>query len=83
VLSLGNQNRKRDLESKRGLYARFGVEEYWIVDREKRCVMIFRLHDQTLEESVVLHEGDDLTSSSLPGFVVKVGSLFVLPEHTD
>jgi Uma2 family endonuclease len=79
VLSPGNQNRKRDLESKRGLYSRFGVEEYWIVDRENRCVMIFRLRDNTLEETVVLEETDDLTSSSLPGFVVNVGSLFVLP----
>ena len=79
VLSPGNQNRKRDLEAKRGLYARFGVEEYWIVDCENRCVMIFRLHEQILEETVVLHDSDDLTSPSLPGFVVKVGSLFVLP----
>ncbi len=79
VLSPGNQNRKRDLEAKRGLYSRFGVEEYWIVDRENRCVMVFRLHDQMLEETVLLHESDDLTSPSLPGFVVNVGSLFVLP----
>ncbi len=79
VLSPGNQNRYRDLEAKRGLYARFGVEEYWIVDRENRSVMIFLLHEQILEESVVLHESDNLTSPLLPGFVVNVGSLFVLP----
>ena len=79
VLSPGNQNRKRDLETKRELYARFGVEEYWIVDRENRCVMIFHLRQQILEETVVLSEADDLTSLSLPGFVAKVGSLFVLP----
>ena len=79
VLSEGNQNRKRDLEDKRGLYARFSVDEYWIVDRENRSVMTFHLHDQTLEETGVLHETEDLTSPSLPGFVVNVGSLFVLP----
>lgn len=79
VLSAGSQNRKRDLEAKRELYARFGVEEYWIVDRENVSVMIFRLHDQLLEETVVLYETDDLTSPSLPGFVVNVGSLFLLP----
>ena len=79
VLSPDNQNRKRDFESKRGLYAQFGVEDYWIVDRENRCVMIFCLHDQILDETVVLREGDDLTSPSLPGFVVSVGSLFLLP----
>lgn len=79
VLSAGNQNRKCDLEAKRQLYARFGVEEYWIVDRENRCVVTFRLHDQILEETVVLLDRDDLRSSLLPGFVVNVGSLFILP----
>ncbi|MGI8917275.1 MAG: Uma2 family endonuclease [Pyrinomonadaceae bacterium] len=79
VLSPGNQNRNRDLGAKRGLYARFGVEEYWIVDRENRSVMIFLLQDQVLEESVVLHESDNLTSPLLPGFFVNVGSLFLLP----
>ncbi len=79
VLSVGSQNRKRDLEVKRGLYARFDVEEYWIVDRENRCVLIFHLRDKSLEQTVTLNETDDLTSSALPGFVVNVGSLFVLP----
>lgn len=83
VLSPGNQNRKRDLEAKRKLYERFGVEEYWIVDRENRCVQLFRLRDKKLEETAALHDSDDLKSSSLPGFAVNVSSLFVLPLRTE
>ena len=79
VVSPGQENRKRDFKAKRGLYGRFGVEEYWIVDREQRSVLIFRLRGQTLEESAVLHESDELTSPLLSGFAINVGSLFVLP----
>jgi Uma2 family endonuclease len=79
VVSPGQENRRRDFKAKRELYGRFGVEEYWIVDREEGSVLIFRLHGQTLEETAVLHESDELTSPLLSGFAVNVGSLFDLP----
>lgn len=79
VVSSGKQNRNRDFKAKRGLYAKYGVEEYWIVDRENRLVTIFRLRDETLEETVTLLEGDNLTSPILPGLTVNVGSLFAFP----
>ncbi len=31
----------RDLEAKRRLYAKYGVEEYWIVDSENRSLRFF------------------------------------------
>lgn len=79
VLSPGLQNRNRDLKSKRSLYAKYGVEEYWIIDRETRVVMVFRLREQALEEMVELKESDTLTSSLLPGFALNVGTLFTIP----
>lgn len=79
VVSPGPENHKRDFKAKRELYGRFGVQEYWIVDREQQSVLIFHLRGQTLEETAVRHENDELTSTLLPGFAVKVGSLFVLP----
>ena len=38
ILSPGT--RRRDLGVKRGLYARFGVREYWIVDPDERSVTV-------------------------------------------
>lgn len=79
ILSPGKENRNRDLLAKRRLYARYGVEEYWIVDRENRSVMIFRLQDRTLEEIATLHDADEISSPFLPGFKLNVGSIFILP----
>jgi Uma2 family endonuclease len=39
ILSPGT--RQRDLTVKRDLYARFGVQEYWIVDPARRTVVVF------------------------------------------
>ena len=79
VMSPGNENRNRDLLSKRRLYGKYRVREYWIVDRETQSVKIFRLHEGILEESATLCERDELTSELLPGFALSVQSMFALP----
>ena len=78
ILSPGSQNRRRDLSAKRQLYAQYGVAEYWIVDSENRCVLIFRLREQMLEEVSTLHDEDELASPILPGFGLKVSDIFKL-----
>lgn len=79
VVSPGKENRNRDFLAKRRLYEKYGVEEYWIVDRENLSVMIFRLHDGKLEEIATLSEVDEITSPLLPGFALNVSTLFILP----
>ena len=79
VVSPGKENRNRDFHAKRELYGKYGVEEYWIVDRENRLVTIFRLRDEQLGETVTLHDSDQLTSPLLPGFAVDVTAMFVFP----
>lgn len=79
VVSPGKENRDRDLLAKRRLYAKYGVEEYWIVDRENLSVMIFRLHDRRLVETATLDGTDEITSPLLPGFALNVSTLFILP----
>ena len=79
VMSPGNENRNRDLLSKRRLYGKYRVREYWIVDSETQSVKIFRLHEGILEESATLCERDELTSELLPGFALSVQSMFALP----
>ena len=80
VLSPGKQNRIRDLKSKRSLYAKYGVGEYWVVDYQDRVVIVFRLREQTLEEAVTLQESDRLTSSLLPGFALNVFDVLTVPN---
>jgi Uma2 family endonuclease len=81
VLSPGPQHEQRDRETKLKLYSRRGVREYWIVDRERRQVEVYRRSAAALLElAQTLGEGDPLTSPLLPGFALPVGQIFVLPE---
>ncbi|MCG8351471.1 MAG: Uma2 family endonuclease, partial [Chloroflexales bacterium] len=42
VLSQGSANERRDRETKLTLYDRYGITEYWIVDRFARQVTVYR-----------------------------------------
>ena len=48
VLSPGSTNERRDREVKLKLYAREGVEEYWLVDWRTRRVEVYRWADDRL-----------------------------------
>jgi Uma2 family endonuclease len=76
VLSPGKENRERDLTVKRQLYAKYGVQEYWIVDRENQCVLVYRLQANILEEIAQLSVEDEITSPLLSQFQLKVSSIF-------
>ncbi len=78
VLSPGATNERRDREAKLRLYARQGVEEYWLVDEPGRQVEIYRRDPdaQTLRHMATIGSSDRLESPLLPGFRVQVGQLF-------
>jgi Uma2 family endonuclease len=76
ILSPGKQNLNRDLVRKRQLYAKYGVEEYWIVDDQKREVTTFQLRDRDLLETAKLGATEILSSRVMNGFKVQVDSLF-------
>ncbi|MBA2702337.1 MAG: Uma2 family endonuclease [Blastocatellia bacterium] len=76
IISPGKENRERDLKFKRQLYAKFGVEEYWIIDSENQCVLIYRLRGSILEEIAKLSLEDEITTPLLPQFQLKVPSIF-------
>jgi Uma2 family endonuclease len=78
ILSPGSENRRRDLSVKRQLYAKYGVKEYWVVDSEDHSVLIFHLHEQTLEEIATVRGINEITSPLLPGFHIKAGAVFDL-----
>ena len=78
ILSPGASNEKRDRHIKRSLFALKGDGEYWIVDPENRCVEVHRRNqagDLVFEKTLM--QCDELTCAALPGFSVRVDSLFV------
>ncbi len=78
ILSPGKSNERRDRHVKRSLYSSRGVTEYWLVDPENQAV---ELHLRNQAGELVFDKSilrtDELTSSLLPGFSVRVDTLFV------
>ncbi len=79
VLSLGSANERRDRELKLKLYARQGVEEYWLVDWRARAVAVYRRSGDELQLVENLSDADELTSPLLPGFAYPVNDLWEPP----
>ena len=73
---LSPSSSRRDWKYKRGLYAKYGVREYWIVDPANRIVSVTLLRDGVLEIAGAYVEGDTLESVALEGFRVGVGEIF-------
>ena len=80
ILSPGT--RHTDEVTKRKLYERFDVQEYWIVDPELDAIEIYRRVEGAFAEVSVLSaaHGNILTTPLLPGFAVPVVDLFVAPS---
>jgi Uma2 family endonuclease len=78
ILSPGSSNERRDRHVKRSLYSTRGVTEYWLIDPENQLVELY-LRNQAgellFDKSVLA--SDELTSSLLPGFSIRVDTLFV------
>jgi Uma2 family endonuclease len=76
IVSPGESNARRDRTTKREVYGRFGVEEYWIVEPERQAVDRYTLVDTVLELQQTATSDDDLQSDVLPGFVCRVADIF-------
>jgi Uma2 family endonuclease len=76
ILSPGRRQVARDRETKRKLYSRHGVREYWIVDWPQRMIEVYRRTDEQLSLVVTLFAGDTLTSPLLPEFTLPLADLF-------
>lgn len=65
---------RKDRTRKYNLYARFGVREYWIVDRDAEGVDVFVLDNGQYRE--VESEAGEARSEILLGFTIKLRELF-------
>ncbi len=65
-----------DRTTKRELYERHGVPEYWLVDPYAKTITILRLGADGYNVHAVYGEGDTLSSPTLAGFALDLGELF-------
>jgi Uma2 family endonuclease len=73
---LSRSTEQWDGQTKRGLYARYGVREYWLVDPESQTVEVTSLGGSELVTAGVYGAGTAVESPLLPGIQVEVGALF-------
>ncbi len=66
----------RDRTTKKDLYERFGVREYWIVDPAYQSVEVFRLENDRYQLFSTVEKSGKIASSVLPGFHLEVSKIF-------
>ena len=72
-VSEGKRNWTRDYVAKRGEYLEVGIIEYWIFDRFRRTLTVYRNPPDV--ETTVLAEGETYRTPLLPGFELSVGEV--------
>jgi len=79
VETLSPSTARYDKGSKRKIYARFGVQEFWLVDPETRTIQVYLLA-KNAEKPIATHgEKAAFESSVLPGLKFKAAAIFKSP----
>ncbi len=76
---LSPSSKMTDRVDKAALYARSGVEEYWIVDPIDETMTVYGLDGDRFAPSATLERNDDLYSIVLAGFVLDLDTIFSEP----
>ena len=81
-VSAGKRNVRRDYLQKREEYLDSGLEEYWIIDRFRRRMTVYRReHDQIVE--LVIGEQELYSTPRLPGFQLRLAKLLAISDALD
>lgn len=78
---LSPSNRNHDVLTKRALYGRAGVREYWIVDPEARTIEILTLDRDALHLAHALTASDALVSPLLGPICEQADQIFLTLEE--
>ena len=76
ILSPGSENRRRNLEAKRRLYGKYGVQEYWVVDSIDQSIRFFRLQGGMLDEITTLTRDELIESLVLADLHIRISTIF-------
>lgn len=64
-----------DRLTKRDLYAKYRVPEYWVVDPDADRVEVYRLTDGSYAKPQILEPGETLTTDAIPGLALDLAHL--------
>jgi len=76
IVEILSDDREHDLETKRRLYARQNVTEYWVVDPKKKQVLVFRRPGRARFFRPPVTVKRTLASPLLPGFSLDLRELW-------
>jgi Uma2 family endonuclease len=74
-VSDSTRDRRSDHEEKRQEYADIGVKEYWVIDRFRRIMTVYRP-----QQAILVSEHEIYRSELLPGFELCPARLFAVAE---
>lgn len=80
ILSSGSENIRRDRVAKHKLYGKYGVKEYWMIDRVQQTVEVYGLKNDLLDLVSKLKDDDLLVTAILPGISCTARQIFTLPR---
>lgn len=70
----------RDYETKRDEYLAAGIREYWIIDRFRRTMTVFKPGAEGPVSSII-QENETYQTDLLPGFVLAIAPLFARADR--
>ena len=79
-VSEGKVNQERDYVVKRAEYREIGVREYWVVDRFRRTLTVYRFGGAQ-DEVLVIRENQKYETPLLPGFELDVARLLAYADR--
>jgi Uma2 family endonuclease len=79
-VSRGKREWLRDYVEKRSEYLALGIKEYWVIDRFRRTMSVFRPDDPGPAEQH-LGEADTFRTTLLPGFELPLAKLFAMADR--
>ncbi len=79
-VSIGKRDWLRDYEEKRREYLALGVAEYWVIDRFRRTMTVYRNPPRLPAEQVITEAGVYRTDL-LPGFELPLARLFAVADR--
>jgi Uma2 family endonuclease len=82
-VSKSRRDRARDYDQKRRQFLDLGVTEYWVIDRFRRAMTVFRRNPPKTgsEVALVIQENETVRTDLLPGFDLMIGHLLAFADR--